>query len=350
MQRPLPLHPQPLLVLPDSHLKPHEFSFGFAHFHTNLFTTSPPTRLDDGDVQPHGLPSATPTATPVKQLPRRRPPRPAIRLRRPRPSALVLRPHSVRLPRHPPPHFQGSPTYSTTPSPTSTISFTSPNDHFTVTSTFTPTPGVDFLKTVSESTANPGDILTYSLTLDVTGDPVTNLSVTDVLPAAMDLVGFGSTPPGGVNSWNASLKTLGLELHGLGSRNLFHFLPSPGSGSSSGRNPDGQPRPTELFRIGHSPNSLGRRYLGGGWVHSGLLPESHQGGRTGEPTGGFRQGPGSREYQGLHDGLPKDLRGPDPCQSHRGLFFTIWTARISRAAARRTGFITWSLRPLPIIG
>jgi uncharacterized repeat protein (TIGR01451 family) len=64
--------------------------------------------------------------------------------------------------------------------------------------------------------ANPNDILTYTITLNVVGGPVTNLSVTDVLPGPMNLVGFVSVPPGGTTSWNASTKTLGWSIGTLG--------------------------------------------------------------------------------------------------------------------------------------
>ncbi len=52
--------------------------------------------------------------------------------------------------------------------------------------------------------------------MTVVGGPVTNLLVTDTLPSAMDLVGFGAVPPGGTTSWNASTKTLGWAIPVLG--------------------------------------------------------------------------------------------------------------------------------------
>jgi uncharacterized repeat protein (TIGR01451 family) len=64
--------------------------------------------------------------------------------------------------------------------------------------------------------ANPNDILTYDIAMTVVGGPVTNLLVTDTLPSAMDLVGFGAVPPGGTTSWNASTKTLGWAIPVLG--------------------------------------------------------------------------------------------------------------------------------------
>lgn len=59
------------------------------------------------------------------------------------------------------------------------------------------------------ASANPNDLITYTITLVVSGGPVTNVVVTDVLPAPLSFVGFGSTPPGGVISyWNPSTATL----------------------------------------------------------------------------------------------------------------------------------------------
>ena len=110
-----------------------------------------------------------------------------------------------------------TPTFSPTASITSTTTFTPPpsptftasgTPTFSPTTTWTPTPGADIVKTVSESVANVNDVLTYTITVNVTGGPVSTMAVTDVLPAALSLVGFGSTPPGGVTAYNASTKTL----------------------------------------------------------------------------------------------------------------------------------------------
>jgi uncharacterized repeat protein (TIGR01451 family) len=85
----------------------------------------------------------------------------------------------------------------------------------TLTPTGTPTPGASLVKSVSEWVAHPNDVLTYSLTVDVTGGPVTNVSLTDVLPSGLGLVGFGIAPPGGVTSWNPSTRTLGWSFPSL---------------------------------------------------------------------------------------------------------------------------------------
>jgi len=74
------------------------------------------------------------------------------------------------------------------------------------------TPGASIIKSVSESVANPNDILTYTIALNVFGGPVTNISLTDILPVPMNLVGFGSVPPGATTSWNAGTRTLGWSI------------------------------------------------------------------------------------------------------------------------------------------
>lgn len=46
--------------------------------------------------------------------------------------------------------------------------------------------------------------------MDVTGGPVTGISLSDVLPASLNFVGYGTTPSGAVTvSWNSSTRTLG---------------------------------------------------------------------------------------------------------------------------------------------
>jgi uncharacterized repeat protein (TIGR01451 family) len=68
---------------------------------------------------------------------------------------------------------------------------------------------VDIVKSVSETTAQRGDVLTYSLTLAVTGNPVGAVTVTDVLPNYLDFIGFGTVPLGGAYSWDPTTRTLG---------------------------------------------------------------------------------------------------------------------------------------------
>jgi fimbrial isopeptide formation D2 family protein len=55
--------------------------------------------------------------------------------------------------------------------------------------------------------ANINDTITYTISLNVTGGPVVNISVSDVLPTHLNLVGFGSVPAGGSTSWNLSTRT-----------------------------------------------------------------------------------------------------------------------------------------------
>ncbi|HVZ80436.1 MAG TPA: hypothetical protein VHE12_06480 [bacterium] len=98
------------------------------------------------------------------------------------------------------PSFTGTPSWSPTPTWSST-----PNP----TDTWTPTPGAGLVKSVSEVIAQPNDTLTYTLSVNVVGGPAFNLSITDVLPAGLELAGFGIAPPGGVTSWNPSTRTIG---------------------------------------------------------------------------------------------------------------------------------------------
>lgn len=81
--------------------------------------------------------------------------------------------------------------------------------------TWTLTPDAEIAKSVSETVANVNDVITFTLGLNVTYGSVANVAVTDVLPAQLNLVGFGSTPPGGVTSWNASTKTLSWDFSAL---------------------------------------------------------------------------------------------------------------------------------------
>ena len=105
------------------------------------------------------------------------------------------------------PTFSTTSTASRTPtsSPTATPSGTST---WTPTATWTSTPDAEISKSSSETVANVNDVVTFTLSLTVSNGSVAGVTVTDVLPGQLDLVGFGSTPPGGVTSWNASTKTL----------------------------------------------------------------------------------------------------------------------------------------------
>jgi uncharacterized repeat protein (TIGR01451 family) len=57
-----------------------------------------------------------------------------------------------------------------------------------------------------------GDVITYSLSLSVTGGPVSNVTVTDVLPEHLRFVSFGTLPAGTVSSYNLATRTLNWDL------------------------------------------------------------------------------------------------------------------------------------------
>ena len=56
------------------------------------------------------------------------------------------------------------------------------------------------MKKASETVANSGDLVTYSLILNVVEAAASSVTVTDVLPANMTFKGFALVPPGGVTS------------------------------------------------------------------------------------------------------------------------------------------------------
>ena len=103
-----------------------------------------------------------------------------------------------------------SPTNSPTPSPTNTPTL-SPTPTFTN----TPTPGVSFSEVPSSLTAQPGDVITYTITLNITGPSVNGLVITDILPTNVTFVGFGSSPVGTGAGFNPITNS------------LFWTLPSP---------------------------------------------------------------------------------------------------------------------------
>ena len=74
--------------------------------------------------------------------------------------------------------------------------------------TFTPTPGVEISKTASETVAKTGDVITYTLTLVVTGSTASNVVVTDPMPDHLNYVGAGTVPAGGNANWDSASKTL----------------------------------------------------------------------------------------------------------------------------------------------
>jgi len=68
------------------------------------------------------------------------------------------------------------------------------------------------------------DILTYTITINVTGGPVSNLSITDILPAPLDFVGFGASGGAVTYIWNPPTRTLSWNfvVLGLGSTTLTY--------------------------------------------------------------------------------------------------------------------------------
>ncbi len=98
-------------------------------------------------------------------------------------------------------------TATNTSTNTATVTMTStPTSTPTVTATFTssPTPFavVTMAKRVSETTANPGDSVTYSIGITVTGTGANNVVVTDTLPSGLTFVSFGTVPAGAVTTAN----------------------------------------------------------------------------------------------------------------------------------------------------
>ena len=96
-------------------------------------------------------------------------------------------------------------TYTNTPTNTPTATFTytptnTPTITPTRTPTLTPTPtppySVTMGKNVSRTSANAGDLLNYAIGITVTGNSVNNLVVTDILPADITFVSYGSAPAG----------------------------------------------------------------------------------------------------------------------------------------------------------
>ncbi len=95
-------------------------------------------------------------------------------------------------------------TFTATSTPTNTATNTatnSPTNTATVTPTTTPTntplpAAVSITKQASESSAKSGDVITYTLSIQVTGNNVNNVAVTDVLPPNETFQSFLSSPAG----------------------------------------------------------------------------------------------------------------------------------------------------------
>src|SRR5581483_11800888 len=102
-----------------------------------------------------------------------------------------------------------TPTETFTSTPTATLTFT-PTFTYTLTRTPTPTPvtGVVLSKQVSETTAQSGDLLTYSLQMNVTGNNASSVVVTDILPPNVTFTGFVSDPAGSTAQYNSAVSLL----------------------------------------------------------------------------------------------------------------------------------------------
>src|SRR5208282_2900238 len=73
---------------------------------------------------------------------------------------------------------------SFTPTPSATV-------------TPTPTPDIAISKGASPMVVSSGNNVTYTVVLNVTGSPASNVQVQDVLPASLTFAGVGPLPDGG---------------------------------------------------------------------------------------------------------------------------------------------------------
>ena len=137
--------------------------------------------------------------------------------------------------------FTTTPTNTVTSTPTSTHTFTPTNSptasaSATPTSSFTPTPtpvaGITIQKKASETTAASGDVITYDITLNVTGSLAVQPVVVDNLPPNVTFNNYGSDPPGTTTlPPTGSLLTWNLPNLNPGTYDLFYstkvnnFLP-----------------------------------------------------------------------------------------------------------------------------
>lgn len=74
--------------------------------------------------------------------------------------------------------------------------------------TATGTPDIEIQKSASESVARSGDVITYSLTLRVTGNTAHLVQVADQMPGHLIYAGTGAVPAGGTSAWDPASKTL----------------------------------------------------------------------------------------------------------------------------------------------
>ncbi len=130
--------------------------------------------------------------------------------------------------------FTPTPTNTATSTPTSTDTSTptstpTSSPTATPTSTFTSTPtlvaGVTIQKKASETTASSGDIITYDISLSVTGSMVTLPMVVDTLPANVTFNSYESDPPGTTTlPPNGDLLTWNLPKLNPGTYDLFYSV------------------------------------------------------------------------------------------------------------------------------
>ena len=104
-----------------------------------------------------------------------------------------------------------TPTNTRTQTPTKTPTLTATaTPTFTATQTPTSTPplNVSVHKSVSSNSVQSGDVLVYTIEVDVTGNSVSGVTVIDTLPANVTFAGFGSAPAGTVTNFNSASSQL----------------------------------------------------------------------------------------------------------------------------------------------
>lgn len=111
------------------------------------------------------------------------------------------------------PTITATPTNTGTPTntPTPTLTFTAT---YTPTNTMTPTPGVFFQKQASESSAQGGDTITYTIAVTITGMTLNSPVMNDTLPSNLTFLDFGHMIPGTVTTYNQSNGKLGWAIPG----------------------------------------------------------------------------------------------------------------------------------------
>jgi hypothetical protein len=184
------------------------------------FTSSPtPTNTLTPTITNTPVPSATETDTPTITNTNTPTPTPTI-TNTPVPSATATDTPTVTNTNSP----TATPTITNTPPAPFTSTFTNtPTPTYTFTVTPTPTTFVGIGKTVSETLANAGDVLTYNIAVTVTGTGLTSPIITDNLPANMTFQSFGSFPSGAVTYYNSSADQLQWTLPSPLSAGVYHL-------------------------------------------------------------------------------------------------------------------------------